>query len=176
MSLRTAIATLSLYLVASAAQAAPAAHAILFKDAPGVAVADQKAIVKLLGWKAGPGGTLTDPDCGEVGFETPRTLDVGVPAVLVVGGNSCTSGHMGQSVHLFVKQGAGWSRQLGFPGIDVVPRATRSRGLADLDIEVLGDCKPRWAWNGKQYDYLCSTETRRRACAEGGPGPKLCKR
>lgn len=165
---------------AAAAWAQPAGARLLFGDAASrLPASDQQAILRLLDYRVAPGGkSLIAPDCGEIAHET-QLLDLnsdGVPEVLVIAGNGCTSGHTGSSVFLFVKNPQGrYTQQLGFPGANVTPLPTRSQGWQDLRIGTAGFCEPVWAWKGSAYDLQCSVETQRRGCQGLGP-VKLCRR
>jgi hypothetical protein len=181
MNARSCGLALGCLVAAVAVWAQPAAGPrLLFAGvAERLPVADQQAIFRLLDYRVAPGGkALVAPDCGEVAHET-QVLDLnsdGVPEVLVIAGNGCTSGHTGSSVFLFVKNAQGrYTQQLGFPGASVTPLATRSQGWQDLRIGTAGFCEPVWAWKGAAYDLLCSVETQRRGCRGLGP-VKLCRR
>jgi hypothetical protein len=147
---------------------------LLFGDAAlGLPPADQQAIFRLLEYRVAPGGkTLVAPDCGEIAHET-QVLDLngdGVPEVLVIAGNGCTSGHTGSSVFLFVKDAQGrYTQQLGFPGASVTPLPRRRQGWPDLRIGTAGFCEPVWGWKGKAYDLQCSVATQRGGCDGLGP-------
>ena len=131
------------FTTAAATWAQPAGPRLLFGDMAGrLPVAEQQAIFRLLDYRLAPGGkALIAPDCGEIAHET-EVLDLnsdGVPEVLVIAGNACTSGHTGSSVFLFVKDAQGrYAQQLGFPGASVTPLPTRSQGWRDLRIGTAG--------------------------------------
>lgn len=168
------------FATAAAAWAQSAGARLLFGGAASrLPAADQQAIFRLLDYRVAPGGkALIAPDCGEIAHEA-QLLDLnsdGVPEVLVIAGNGCTSGHTGSSVFLFVKDAQGrYTQQLGFPGASVTPLPTRTQGWQDLRIGTAGFCEPVWAWKGSAYDLLCSVETQRRGCQGLGP-VKLCRR
>jgi hypothetical protein len=177
--MRLPILALAAFFATFAVHAAPSAHSLLFQGVNGVSEADQKAIAKHMGWRVAPGGKgLAAPDCGPIPFQT-RALDLNgdtTPEILIVWGNACTSGHTGSSVSLFVKGAKGYAMQMGFPGFDVLPLPTKTRGWADLRVEGSSECQPVWAWTGRAYDLKCSVESRRGACREMGHADKLCKR
>ena len=139
---------------------------------------EMKAVSSALGYVVSPDGKgLQDPKgCGAVDFET-RVVDLnqdGHPEVIVIAGNTCTSGIAGSSAFLFVKSTAGqYVMNLGFPASDVEPLVSKSRGFPDLLIGGRGFCHPVWRWNGKKYAYLCGREEESGACA-AREGVKLC--
>lgn len=180
MSLRLCwMAAMGLTTVA-AAFAQPAGPRLLFGNmASRLPAADQQAIFRILDYRVAPGGkALIAPDCGEIAHNT-QVLDLnsdGVPEVLVTAGNGCTSGHIGASVFLFVKNAEGrYTQQLGFPGAGVTPLPTRTRGWQDLRIGTTGFCEPVWAWKGAAYDLHCRVETQRGGCRDLRP-VQLCRR
>lgn len=157
-----------------------AGHTILFGDAAAnLPEKSQRSIFQQLGYQLAPTGkTLMDPDCGEIWHET-TVLDLNdddVPEVQVIAGNSCTSGHTGSSVFLFVRDGQGhYVRQLGFPGASITPLATGTQHWPDLRIGTASFCEPVWAWKGQAYDLKCSLETQPGGCV-GIPAEQLCDR
>lgn len=174
------VALLALGIAAPAAHAAPPLHKVLFAKVSGVAEADQRAIAKQYSdWGvAADGKGIADANCGVIPVEV-RTLELATgapPGVLVVWGNACTSGHAGSSVSLFVKGAKGYAMQMGFPGFDVVPLPSKTRGWVDLRVEGPNECQPVWAWTGRAYDLKCNLESRRGACREMGHANKLCQR
>jgi hypothetical protein len=77
--------------------------------------------------------------------------------VLVIFGNSCTSGMAGSSAVLFIKDSAGqYQPNLGFPASSAEPQSTSNLGYPDLLIGGPGFCFPLWRWNGTAYDFLKS--------------------
>lgn len=174
------IALLVLGFASSATHAAPPLYKVLFANLAGVTEADQRAIARQFSdWRVAPDGkSIADANCGTIPVEV-RTLELATgspPGVLLVWGNACTSGHTGSSVSLFVKGAKGYAMQMGFPGFDVLPLPTKTRGWADLRVEGPSECQPVWAWTGRAYDLKCSVESRRGACREMGHADKLCKR
>ena len=107
-----------------------------------------------------PGGReFVDNTCGMPAAAEVQFLDLnrdGAPEVLVVFGNTCTSGMAGTSVVLFIKTQGQYRMNLGFPAAEVTPLDTRNRGYADLLIGGPGFCFPVWRWNGSDYVYFRS--------------------
>lgn len=139
---------------------------------------EMKSVSSALGYVVSSDGKgLEDPNgCGAVDFET-RVVDLnqdGQPEVIVIAGNTCTSGITGSYTFVFVKNRAGrFEMNLGFPASGVEPLASKSRGFPDLLIGGRGFCHPVWRWNGKKYVYLCGREEESGACA-AREGVKLC--
>jgi hypothetical protein len=50
-----------------------------------------------------------------------------------------------------IRNGQGWSRNLGFPagGYRLLPR--RRGGYPDIEIDMPGLCAPVWGWGGQAY-------------------------
>lgn len=131
---------------------------------------EQLQIFSELGLAVAPDGAgFVDTVCRQpagADVQFPDLNGDGVAEVLVVFGNTCTSGAAGASVQLFIKQDGAYVGQLGFPGISADPLETRNMGYPDLVIGGPGFCFPVWRWNGTMYDY-----DRNEPQAEGGcPG------
>ncbi len=165
---RTALFLLSLLPITAtgcrAQQQTPeqAGTALLFAtDQGGLTVAERKAIFESLGLVVDSAGTgFLDTSCGQPASAAVTFSDLngdGIKEVLVIYGNSCTSGMAGSSVVLFIKDSAGgYSTNLGFPGASADPQSTSNLGYPDLLIGLPGFCFPVWRWNGTAYDYLKS--------------------
>jgi hypothetical protein len=144
---------------ACAAQQPSAGAAILFAEGDGgLSVTDQNLIYESLGLaldSTGKGLTACDQPAGAVASFSDWNKD-GNKEVLVIFGNSCTSGMAGSSVALFIKDSAraGYSTNLGFPGASADPQPTSNLGYPDLLIGLPGFCFPVWRWDGKEYQYL----------------------
>ena len=92
-------------------------------------MAEQNVIYESLGMavdSAGTGFTMCDQPAGAEASFSDWNKD-GIKEVLVVYGNSCTSGMAGSSVVLFIRDSAaaGYSTNLGFPGASADPIVTR---------------------------------------------------
>ena len=72
-------------------------------------------------------------------------------------GGSCF-GHPGQNTYLLAKQGAGWTRLLSAePGsIDLLPGS--HKGYRDVQMNSLGVCTYRYAWDGSRYGQVGSDQ------------------
>lgn len=74
--------------------------------------------------------------------------------IVILFGNSYTSGHTGSSVLLFIKNTAGaYQSNLGFPGTSPYALTVSSKGFPDLVIGGPGWEFPVWRWNGRAYAY-----------------------
>jgi hypothetical protein len=157
--MRTTAVTLFLCAIACASQEPSPGAAILFASgAGGLSVADQNLIFESLGLaldSTGKGFTACDQPADAEATFSDWNGD-GNTEVLVVFGNTCTSGMAGSSVVLFIKDSAraGYSTNLGFPGASADPQATSNLGYPDLLIGGPGFCFPIWRWNGTEYEYL----------------------
>ena len=154
----TAVVTLATAPACSAQKPSPGAAILFAKDDGGLTVAAQDVIYESLGLavdSAGTGFTMCDQPAGAEASFSDWNKD-GIKEVLVVYGNSCTSGMAGSSVVLFVKDSAaaGYSTNLGFPGASADPQPTSNLGYPDLLIGLPGFCFPVWRWNGTAYDFL----------------------
>jgi len=138
----------------------PPGVALLFAEGHGgLSSADQLLIFQSVGLVVDSTGTgFVDDICGQPGGAAVSFSDWngdGKPEVLVIAGNSCTSGMAGSSAVLFIKDSAGtYLPNLGFPASSADPQPSSSLGYPDLLIGGPGFCFPVWRWNGKEYDYL----------------------
>ncbi len=145
-----------------------AGPALLFRDgAGGLTDAEQLEVFSALGLAvAADGAGFVDTVCGQPAGAEIQILDLngdGTSEVLAIFGNSCTSGHTGSSVALFIKHGGAYRLQLGFPGASADPLETGNEGYPDLQIGGPGYCFPVWRWNGSEYVHH-----RNEPQAEGG--------
>ena len=152
--------TLVIAPACSAQKPSPGAALLFAEDDGGLSVADQNLIYESLGLaidSAGTGFTMCDQPAGAEASFSDWNKD-GIKEVLVIFGNSCTSGMAGSSVALFIKDSAaaGYSTNLGFPGASADPQPTSNLGYPDLLIGLPGFCFPVWRWNGTAYDILQS--------------------
>ena len=149
-------------LAVALAPAVPAAAAdgpgLLFaKGAGKLTASQQREIFAALDLKVGADGkSLVDTTCEQPAGAQVELRDMngdGKDEVLVIYGNSCTSGMAGSSVALFIEDAAGkYQTNLGFPGASADPKPEKSKGYPDLLIGGPGFCFPVWRWNGKAYD------------------------
>ena len=158
LTLVIALVPLALTTACSAQKPSPGAAILFAKDNGGLSVADQNLIFESLGMavdSTGKGFTMCDQPAGyEVSF-SDWNKD-GIKEVLVIFGNSCTSGMAGSSVALFIKHSAsaGYSTNLGFPGASADSQSTSNLGYPDLLVGGPGFCFPVWRWDGKEYQFL----------------------
>jgi hypothetical protein len=161
------------FLASHAGAAEP--YELLFKGHIGkVSLADMKAIAAALPIAVSKDGSeLEDSeDCGgPINYET-HLEDLnhdGVPEVIVLSGNVCTSGTAGSSIHLFIKGRDGKYRShLGFPASSYEKLSTSNKGFPDLTFGGPGFCHGVWRWDGNSYKYKCSMESSPGGCASRG--------
>ncbi|HEY7378965.1 MAG TPA: hypothetical protein VH542_09810 [Steroidobacteraceae bacterium] len=129
-------------------------------DAHGLTAAEQEQILGSLGLALAPDGQgFIDTVCGqaaEASVEYPDLNADRIPEVVVIFGNTCTSGYTERSVLLFLRHDGQLRSNLGFPGASVDVLETRHLGYADVRIGGPGWCFPIWGWNGSEYTYLRS--------------------
>ena len=150
--------TLAIAPACSAQKPSPGAAILFANDDGGLTVAEQNLIYESLGMSvdsAGTGFTMCDQPAGAVASFSDWNKD-GNKEVLVIYGNSCTSGMTGSSVALFIKDSgaSGYTTNLGFPGASADPQPTSNLGYPDLLIGLPGFCFPVWRWDGKEYQFL----------------------
>lgn len=104
------------------------------------------------------GAGLIDGVCGQPASASVEFRDMnadGRQEVLVIFGNSCTSGHAGSSALLFIRDQAGQLQaNLGFPASSADPLPEKNQGYPDLLIGGPGFCFGVWRWNGATYEHL----------------------
>jgi len=124
----------------------------------GISRSDQVLIFSTLGLAVDSSGKgFLDTSCGQPAGAAVTFSDWnrdGIKEVLVIFGNSCTSGMAGSSAVLFIRGTRGYSTNLGFPAASAEPMATKNLGYPDLLIGGPGFCFPVWRWNGEEYEYL----------------------
>jgi len=142
---------------------------LLFKGKiASLSTAEKEEIYKLIEVKVSSDGTkLIDRTCeNEVDFDiqVKDLNDDKIPEVVVIGGNTCSSGATGSSIWLFVKNKGGYQTNLGFPaaGYEVMKQSTR--GYPNLLIGGSGFCSAIWQWNGKKYQHLKNVPTSKGGC------------
>jgi hypothetical protein len=135
------------------------AAASLFGDrASDLSLADQQAIVRLLDLELSADDLLVDASCRQpvlLNEIAIRDLDRdGTAEVIIVGGNTCTSGGAGQSLVVFVKDTQNTYRAvLNFPAASY-EMLSRPTGLPDFRLTGLLPCAAVWRWNGSIYEHL----------------------
>jgi hypothetical protein len=99
----------------------------------------------------------------------------GIDEVFVIWGNTCTSGHTGQSITLLIKDRKGrFVKNIDVPGNNYDRLSQRNKGFPDLLIGGPGFCYDVWQWSGIKYEYKCSREDAPGACAQIDV-TKVCK-
>ncbi|HZF26390.1 MAG TPA: hypothetical protein VEZ88_09020 [Steroidobacteraceae bacterium] len=150
------VALLACALCAACTQPESRGASLLFRGGTGgLTVLEQKQIFDQLSLSvASDGQSFVDTVCGqpaEASVEFPDLNGDQVSEVVVIFGNSCTSGHAERSVLLFVRRDGKLRANLGFPGASVDALTSRNLGYADIRIGGPGWCFPVWRWNGSEY-------------------------
>ena len=153
LSLVITLVPLALTTACAAQRPSPGAELLFAKDDGGLSVADQNVIFESLGMavdSAGTGFTMCDQPAGAVASFSDWNKD-GIKEVLVIFGNTCTSGMAGSSVALFIKDSAraGYSTNLGFPGASADPQPTSNLGYPDLLSEGPGSASRSGGGTGR---------------------------
>ena len=100
---------------------------------------------------AGGGEGFVDAVCGQPALAQANVLDLngdGIPEVLAVFGNTCTSGFAGSTVAVLVGDAQGYTAHLLAEGAAAEPLESGNLGYPDLRVGVPGFCFPVWRWNG----------------------------
>jgi hypothetical protein len=142
---------------------------LLFKGKiASLSTTEKEEIYKIIDVKVSLDGTkLIDRTCeNEVDFDI-QVKDLNndkIPEVVVIGGNTCSSGATGSSIWLFIKNKGGYQTNLGFPaaGYEVMKQSTK--GYPNLLISGSGFCSAIWQWNGTKYQYLKNVPTSKGGC------------
>jgi hypothetical protein len=157
-----AVLGLALLAIACAAQEPPdpPGPALLFAQGRDGLSASERQLIFDGSWLAvdSTGKGFVDQSCGQPAGAVVSFSDWnhdGQTEVLVIAGNTCTSGMAGSSAVLFIKDSAGtYQSNLGFPAASADPQPTSNLGYPDLLIGGPGFCFPVWRWDGKEYQYL----------------------
>jgi hypothetical protein len=143
---------------------------LLFKE-KGIhlTASEKRQIFQHLGVKVAPDGqSLIDADCGKPASFFVDITDLNndrTPEVVVLGGNTCTSGATGGSIWLFIKDAKGTYRaNLGFPAAGYEATKHRSKGYPDLLISWAGLCSAVWRWDGIKYRHYKNVATATGGC------------
>ncbi|MGE0030647.1 MAG: hypothetical protein AB7T20_05980 [Steroidobacteraceae bacterium] len=145
---------------APAEPADPPGPALLFAAGHGdLNAAERGQVFGATGLAVAPDGkSFVDGICGEPASASVEFRDMnadGRQEVLVIFGNSCTSGHTGSSAALFIRDPNGsLQANLGFPAASADPLPEKNQGYPDLLIGGPGFCFGVWRWNGSAYDHL----------------------
>lgn len=84
--------------------------------------------------------------------------------VLVLGGDTCSSGTTGQTLWMVVKHGTRWTLEIDVVTaiVDVAP--TRTDGWADLHMQGRSHCIGVWTRQGGKYGYARSIDRNGSPC------------
>lgn len=148
----------------------------VFAGTSGVADTLQTGVAELLlqrNWQANAKGQLTEAKCGVVPHKT-EVLDLngdGKKEVMLMVGNECSSGKIGQSIYLFNQLADGKAqRQLGFSATGYKVLTAKTEGAwPDLLFLGTGECQPVWrhqAASGR-YNFNHLFEAKPQACSVG---------
>ncbi|MBD3767493.1 MAG: hypothetical protein IE928_05990 [Gammaproteobacteria bacterium] len=148
----------------------------IFAGTSGIADNMQGKVAELLsqrGWQANAQGELMQGQCGVVPHKT-EVLDLngdGKKEVILMVGNECSSGKIGQQVYLFSQSADGKvERQLGFSASGYrVLKAKAEGAWPDLLFLGTGECQPVWrhqAASGR-YTFNHLYEAKPQACKVG---------
>jgi hypothetical protein len=138
----------------------PPGPALLFAAGHGDLNASERGqVFGATGLAVAPDGKgFVDGMCGQPADASVEFRDMnadGKQEVLVIFGNSCTSGHTGSTALLFIRDAAGnLKANLGFPAASADPLPEKNQGYPDLLIGGPGFCFGVWRWNGATYDHL----------------------
>ena len=166
-------AGLALALIAlSCPAAADDGYRKLFGQASGsLPEADQKAVYAAMDLAASPDGAgfmFKDMGCPAFVFDDVTAKDLngdGQPEVILLGGNTCTSGGNGSSLWLLTKSADGaWQTHLGFTAGAYTLLAETSQGFPDIRVGGMGWCEGVWRWDGKTYQHLRNVATQPGGC------------
>lgn len=124
-------------------------------------------------WRANNAGKLMDAKCGVVPHKT-EVLDLnadGVKEVMLLVGNECSSGKIGQTVYLFTQAADGSvQRQLGFSASGYKVLKAKTEGAwPDLLFLGTGECQPIWRHQpgSGRYNFNHLYEAKPQACMVG---------
>lgn len=168
-----AVAALTLLLQPlSAAGRGDDGHRLLFRQAQGsLPEADQRAVYAGLTLTVSPDGNglmYKDMECPGFLFNEVAAKDLngdGQPEVIVLGGNSCTSGGNGSSLWLLTKSADGaWQKHLGFPAGGYTLLSEKHQGFPDIQVGGMGWCEAVWRWDGQTYQHLKNVATQPGGC------------
>lgn len=162
-------------LLAQAGEADDMKKAV-FAGTGGVADAMQAGVAELLlqrGWQANAKGQLNQAKCGAVPHKTD-VVDLngdGVKEVMLMVGNECTSGKIGQTMYLFNQAADGKvQRQLGFSASGYKVLTAKTQGAwPDLLFLGTGECQPVWRHGADsgRYNFNHLYEAKPQACMVG---------
>lgn len=155
------IVSIALLLLVNAQSAITPGAELLFKNsASKLTVSEKNKIFALTGFLLSKDKKqfIADKEAGDFPFDAfvyPVDLNKdGKEEIVIVFGNTYTSGHTGSSILLFIKNSAGtYQSNFGFPGSTPYALAIASKGFPDLVIGGPGFEFPIWRWNGRAYAY-----------------------
>lgn len=172
------IASLCVLVSASACEAANDYEMLFESTTSKLSKQEKQQIFKKLGFRLSKNKKfIIDDTCGENVSPSIEVVDLngdGAEEVFVSWGNTCTSGMVGQSGTLFVKDPSGrYTENFGFPGgYEKLP--TKNKGFPDFLISGPGFCHGVWQWTGVKYEFKCGQEEQPGACAKKNVD-KICK-
>jgi hypothetical protein len=148
----------------------------VFAGTSGISDSMQTSIADLLlqrKWQANAKGQLMEAKCGVVPHKT-QVIDLnadGVKEVMLLVGNECSSGKIGQTVYLFDQLADGKvQRQLGFSASGYKVLTAKAEGAwPDLLFLGTGECQPVWRHRADsgRYNFNHLYEAKPQACMVG---------
>ena len=165
-----AILLFSGFLAPSLSRAAVEETTLLFKDkGKDLTYSEKHQIFQLLDFKVAPDKMrLVDSACEK---EADFAIDITdlnsdkIHEVVILGGNTCSSGATGSSIWLFIKDSKGiYHANLGFPAASYEIMEHSLNGYPDLLIGGMGFCSAKWRWNGHKYRHFQNIPTAKGGC------------
>ena len=134
---------------------------LLFKNTKTrMSISQQNKIFDSLGFKISKDAKqfISDDEAADYPFDAlvyPADLNKdGDEELVIIYGNSYTSGNTGSSVVVFIADKKGvYKKNLNFPAVLPDVLATSNLGYPDLLVGGPGMEFPVWRWNGREYDY-----------------------
>lgn len=148
------LATLTLSFQ-SKAIASPASDLLFSGVKTSISQTDKESIAKLLDLTLSKDGKNFVDEAGVVGVTVQEmNLNNDKTPEIFVSLSSPLYGMAGSNLVLYIKDASGkYNMNLGFPGAEATPLATKTNGYQDLKIGGPGFECPIWKWNGKEYDF-----------------------
>jgi len=157
-------------LIPSLSWAAVEDMALLFKGKGNdLTNSEKQQIFQLLDFKVAPDRKrLVDSVCEEEAEFDIDITDLNKDKtfeVVILGGNTCSSGATGSSIWLFIKDVKGvYQPNLVFPAAGYEVMKHSSKGFPDMLIGGISFCSAIWRWNGIKYQHFQNVPTAKGGC------------